>query len=282
MFTEIKIGRIACLVLALAAQHKATAAQDKDGKPEIIHFRSAGLPLGGELFKPPGAGPFPAVLYNHGSAPGMLNSQVSAAIGPLFARAGWVFFMPYRRGQGLSAAAGPYVLDQVAAARERGGSRAASAELTRLLATGQLQDQLGALAWLGSQPFVQRGRIAAAGNSFGGIQAILGSAHAPYCAVVAASAASESWEGAPDLRQLLTDAVSRSNVPMLFFQAENDFSLSPNRALVEVRKREGKPVVSKLYPAFGSSAREGHAFAYMGAGVWFPDVLKFLEHHCPE
>ena len=82
------------------------------------------------LYRPGGPGPFPAVLYNHGSAPGMLNTQAFDALGPLFASRGWVFFAPYRRGQGLSASAGPYIGDQIAAARRRrswqGGALAVS------------------------------------------------------------------------------------------------------------------------------------------------------------
>src|SRR5476649_2496690 len=116
--------------------------------PEIVHFQSGGHELGGEIFKPTGSGPFPVVLYNHGSAAGMLNSQASKIIGPLFASKGWIFFMPYRRGQGMSADAGPYILDEIKAARGRGGLKEASATMTRLLSTEQLQDQLSALAWL--------------------------------------------------------------------------------------------------------------------------------------
>ena len=35
-----------------------------------------------------------------------------------------------------------------------------------------------------------------------------------------------------------------------------------------------------MYPAFGSSARDGHSFAYRGSAIWFEDVLQFLERHC--
>src|SRR5471030_1270947 len=140
--------------------------------PEIVHFQSGIHELGGEIFKPAGNGPFPVVLYNHGSAPGMLNSQASNVIGPLFASKGWIFFMPYRRGQGLSADAGAYIGDDIAAARKRGGLKQASATMTTLLSTEQLDDQLAALQWLRSRPDVQGGRIAVAGNSFGGIEAV--------------------------------------------------------------------------------------------------------------
>jgi carboxymethylenebutenolidase len=93
--------------------------------PEIVHFRSGDKTLGGEIYKPEGPGPFPAVLYNHGSAPGMLNSQASRAIAPRFVQNGWVFFMPYRRGQGLSANAGTYIGEEIASARKRGGLKEA-------------------------------------------------------------------------------------------------------------------------------------------------------------
>ena len=89
-------------------------------EPEVISFRSGEITLQGTLYKPEGKGPFPAVLYNHGSAPGMLSKQAFEALGPVFARHGWVFFGPYRRGQGLSASAGRYIGDEIAEAKKRG------------------------------------------------------------------------------------------------------------------------------------------------------------------
>ena len=71
--------------------------------------------LHGVLYKPAGSGPFPAIVYNHGSAPGMLSEEAFEALGPVYASHGWVFFGPYRRGQGLSASAGPYIGDEIAA-----------------------------------------------------------------------------------------------------------------------------------------------------------------------
>lgn len=248
--------------------------------PEIVHFQSGGLELGGEIFKPAGGGPFPVVLYNHGSAAGMLNSQASKIIGPLFASKGWIFFMPYRRGQGMSADAGPYILDEIKAARGRGGLQEASATMTRLLSTEQLQDQLSALAWLKSQSFVQPNRIAVAGNSFGGVETVLGAAKVSYCAAVVASGAAESWDDSPELQEVMKAAAHTANSPMLFFQAANDFSLAPNEVLSSERKQAGKSVEVKTYPAFGKSAAEGHSFAYRGSSIWFPDVFDFIEKNC--
>src|SRR5437762_8724614 len=88
---------------------------------ETVTFPSGEITLHGVLYKPEGTGPFPAVIYNHGSAPGMMSKEAFAALGPVFAGHGWVFFGPYRRGQGLSASAGPYIGDQIAAAEKAGG-----------------------------------------------------------------------------------------------------------------------------------------------------------------
>lgn len=141
---------------------------------DVVSFPSGRLTLHGVLYKPDGTGPFPAIVYNHGSAPGMLSKEAFEALGPVFARHGWVFFGPYRRGQGLSASAGPYIGDEIAAAEKKGGVSAGAAAMVRLLETDHLHDQLAALRWLRKQAFVDAYRIAVAGNSFGGIEAVLG------------------------------------------------------------------------------------------------------------
>jgi dipeptidyl aminopeptidase/acylaminoacyl peptidase len=258
----------------------SASAETSSTGAQIVHFQSGGHELGGEMFKPAGDGPFPVVLYNHGSAPGMFNSQASQAIGPLFASKGWIFFMPYRRGQGLSADAGPYILDEIKAARGRGGVREASATMTRLLSTEQLEDQLSALAWLQSQNFVQPKRIAAAGNSFGGVETVLGAAKVPYCAAVVASGGAESWDESPELQEVMKAAARAADSPMLFFQAANDFNLAPSEVLSSERKSVGKNVEVKTYPAFGKSAAEGHSFAYRGSAIWFSEVFNFIDKHC--
>ena len=249
-------------------------------RPDVIYFQNKTKSLGGELFKPNGDGPFPAILYNHGSAPGMLNSEASKNIGPLFAAKGWVFFMPYRRGQGLSADAGRYIGDDIAEARKRGGVKDGAATMSRLLSTDQLEDQLAALQWLRAQKFIKPNQVAVAGNSFGGVQAVLGAAHESYCAAVDASGGSESWSIATELQTLMKEAVRNSKSPIFFFQAENDFDLSPTKVLLAEMKVVGKEGVAKIYPPYGHSTRDGHSFAYRGAGTWFDDVFEFVQQHC--
>lgn len=249
-------------------------------QPQIINFKSGNLTLGGELFLPKGKGPFPAVLYNHGSAPGMLSSEASKIIGPIFAEKGWIFFMPYRRGQGLSSKVGSYIGAEIAKAKKSGGEKEAVAMMVKLLSTDHLDDHMAALQWLKNQSFVQKNRIAVAGNSFGGIQAILGAAKESYCAAVDASGGAESWDKAPELQELMKNAVKNSKPPTFFFQAENDYDLSPSKILSETMKSVGKVSEIKIYPPFGKTSKDGHSFAYLGSSIWLDDVFDFLNKYC--
>jgi carboxymethylenebutenolidase len=273
-------------VAAFSIGCKTTSAKgnEREAAPsmpaEEVTFSNGALTLRGVLYKPAGPGPFPAVLYNHGSAPGMMNNQAFEAIGPRFVARGWVFFAPYRRGQGLSAQAGPFIRDQLEAAKKRGGFPARSVEMVRLLEGDHLSDQLAALTWLRQASFVRPDHIAVAGNSFGGIETVLGVERASYCAGVDAAGGAETWDISPELQAAMTRAVRHARPPIFFFQAENDFNLAPTRVLSAAMKDAGKPFEAKIYPAFGSSHQDGHSFAYRGADVWFDDVFRFLERYC--
>jgi dipeptidyl aminopeptidase/acylaminoacyl peptidase len=256
-------------------QHHTVSAQ-----AEIITFPSGRLTLHGVIYKPEGSGPFPAIIYNHGSAPGMLSQQAFATLGPVFASHGWLFFGPYRRGQGLSSSAGPYIGDEIAAAEKNGGVAAGAATIVRLLKTDHLNDQLAALAWLRKQSLVRPDRIAVAGTSFGGIETVLGAEQAPYCAAVDSSGGAESWADAPELQAVMIHAVRDSRAPIFFFQAKNDYDLSPSRTLSAAMHGAGKDYQVKIYPPYGTSPQDGHTFGYFGSAVWGSDVFRFLDEQC--
>src|SRR6266550_2925136 len=246
---------------------------------ETVTFPSGEITLHGVLYKPEGTGPFPAVIYNHGSAPGMMSKEAFAALGPVFASHGWVFFGPYRRGQGLSASAAPYIGDQIAAAEKAGGVSAAAATMVRLL-EDHLNDQFAALVWLRKQSFVQSSRIAVAGNSFGGIETVLGVERGGYCAGIDSAGGAQSWAQAPGLQSLMTRAVRNAKAPIFFFQAANDFDLSPSKTLSAEMNEASKAYKLKIYPPYGDSPRDGHSFGYFGSDVWAEDVFGFLNQHC--
>ena len=272
------VGKMPALLLFLSVLLMPSSEVLAAG--EVVSFPSGEITLQGVLFKPEGPGPFPAIVYNHGSAPGMLSKEAFETLGPVFASHGWVFFGPYRRGQGLSAKAGPYIGDEIAAAEKKGGTPAAAATMVRLLETDHLNDQWAALTWLRSQPFVKPDRIAVAGTSFGGIEAVLGAERGSYCAAVDAAGAAQSWKEAPEVQALMVRAVRNSRVPIFFFQAETDYDLSPSRTLAAVMKDAGKDFEIRIYPPFGKSTQDGHTFGYFGSAVWGADVFRFLDQHC--
>ena len=210
----------------------------------------------------------------------MLSNEAFEAIAPVYTSRGWVFFAPYRRGQGLSATAGPYILNEVNAARKNGGIRAAAATLVRLLQTDHLDDELAGFAWLKKQSFVDINRIAVAGNSFGGIETVLGAERVKYCAAIDAAGGAESWSLAPELQAIMIRAVANSQAPVFFFQAENDYDISPSRILSIKMKESGKVSDMKIYPPFGKSPPDGHSFTWLGSSIWASDVFAFLEKYC--
>ena len=258
----------------------AFAAEERALMPDVIHFYLGKLTLGGVLYKPDGKGPFPAILYNHGKGAKMINSQTAARIAPYFVKHGWAFFMPYRRGQGLSEDSGSYIGDEIKKAGRSGGAKAASTKTISLLKTEQLDDQLAAYAWLKKQTFIDHKRIAVGGNSFGGIESILAATKEPFCAGFDASGGADSWQSSPELQKLLKKSVRMVKCPIYFFQAENDYDLTPSRALSAEMKSAGKKFELKIYPKQGTTTKEGHAFNTHAVNIWFPDVFAFLDHAC--
>jgi dienelactone hydrolase len=152
--------------------------------------------------------------------------------------------------------------------------------MVRLLATDHLNDQLAALAWLRKQSFVQANRIAVAGTSFGGIEVVLGAERGSYCAAIDSAGAAQSWVDAPAVQSLMKASVRNAHAPIFFFQAENDFDLSPSKVLSAAMKDARKPYKLKIYPRYGDSPQDGHSFGYFGSAVWADDVFRFLDQHC--
>ncbi len=233
-----------------------------------VGFPSSDLQLRGFIWKPEGGGPFPTLLWNHGSEklPGWLPG-----LGPVFVRRGYVLFIPHRRGHGRSP--GPYIQDQLQAApaAQRGPAFVRLQE-------AHLGDQLAGLEWLKTQPFVDARRLTVAGCSYGGIQTVLAAERgAGYRAAVNFAGAAQSWQPFPEIRDRLSTAVRNAQMPIFFIQAENDFDLAPSRALSAEMQRAGKPFQLKIYPPYGTGQQDGHDFCVKGVDIWGADVFPFLE-----
>ena len=129
---------------------------------------------------------------------------------------------------------------------------------------------------------MQRNRIAVGGNSFGGVEALLGAEQGGYCAALDSAGGAQSWAIAPQLQERMLKAARNSRVPILFFQAANDYDLSPSRVLSDAMETAGKTSTLRIYPAYGNSPDDGHTLGYFGASIWMPDVMRFLEQHCSD
>ena len=256
------------------------AASKVTNKPHMpvqtVTFKSGDHILFGVLYKPEGRGPFPGLIWNHGSekAPGA-GPQFNT-VASIFAPAGYVVFAPVRRGHGYSE--GQYIADVVQETRKSKGLDAANRMTVHLLETEQLDDQLAGLAYVKRLAFVDTGRIAVAGCSYGGIQTLLGAErNVGYKAAISISPAALSWARNPFLQQRLVESVRGINIPVLLLQPARDASLEPSRVLGREATRLGKSFTTKVYPDTGPEDERGHCFGGpKGMHIWAGDAKAFL------
>ena len=243
--------------------------------PDTVSFTSDSLLLRGIIYRPDGKGPFPTILFNHGS--GKSYTREVEAVGPAYAGHGFVFFAPSRRGQWLSSATGEYIVDSLDAIGKLNGAEARDRLLVELMNGPQLADVRAALTFITTKSYVQRDRVVVAGNSFGGIVTVFASAKLDgLWAALDFAGAAQTWAGAPRLQAAMTDAVMHARIPVFFGQAENDYDVTPSRALSAAMTKAGKPNVMKIFPPFGSTTPEGHSFGYFGGATWGPEVVAFV------
>ena len=233
---------------------------------ELVAFPSGALTLHGFLYRPRGDGPFPAVVFNHGSErlPGDKRGQAM-----FYAAHGFVLFVPHRRGQGQSGDVAEYIADHASD----------HARIVEDLATTQTDDVMSAVEYVRSLPYVDRTRVAVAGCSFGGIVSLFAAERGTGIqAVVDFAGGAMSWASAPELQERMKQAARGAKVPVFFVQAENDFNTAPSLVLSEEMRRAGKPVRVHVFPANGVTHEEGHGFCAGGENPgWGDEVLEFLK-----
>jgi dienelactone hydrolase len=253
--------------------------------PTKISVTSGDVTLEAWEYRPPGDGPFPAVLVNHGS--GRTREQLerlgpyermAEIIGPVFARHGYVLLYLFRRGVGPSTGAGKNAFVLLTEAGASKGQDSRNALQMQLLEGREMPDALAALAVLRKLPDVDPRRIALIGHSFGGSLTVLMTEREPSLrAAVIFSGAGYSWDRSPELRSRLLQAVDHTSVPMFFLHAANDYSTNPGKALDAELARQGKAHRLKIYPPVGKTPDDGHDFPNNSVAAWEPDVFAFLD-----
>jgi dienelactone hydrolase len=233
------------------------------------------------VFRPPGAGPFPLAVINHGSTQNELlraqyrTPEYGALTEWLVAR-GYVVAVPQRPGHGKTG--GPYYENQ---------GNCANVDYLKA-GLGPAGPIAAAIDFMIRQPFVQKTGVLAIGQSAGGWGSLaLASQHyAPLKAVVAlAPGRGGRIDGeagrncAPDrLVAVARQFGEKTRLPTLWIYAENDDYFGPDlsRRLAEGFRMAGGRAEYHLLPPVGT---DGHGFihARQAAPLWQPILEKFLK-----
>ena len=280
--------RVRTLAFLLALTSTALAVgQQVSIAQETVVVPSGKLRLKAFLWKPAGPGPFPAVLFCHGSGgadaghtAGLPITEAGEKLAPLFLKHGYAFMYLFRRGQGLSADQGPF-MQNILQHEETAKGKEARQHLQFVLAiTDHLDDVMAGLSFLKAAPAIDAKRAAIAGHSFGGQLTLLAAERDNTLrAAVAFAAAANSWERSSELRQRLLTAVNKATAPIMLIHAANDYSTAPGYALASELERLHKPHLLKVYPPVGRTSEDGHNFLYLASPRWEHDVFEFLDEH---
>ncbi len=239
-----------------------------------VFYPSGSLRIQAYLYKPEGDGPFPAVIYNHGSRSGRERQSVPFEhIGRLLTSAGYVALVSERRGYGRS--------DGLTWPEDVG--RKHSRMVARL--DEETDDVLAAVDFLRTQAFVDDKRLGVMGWSFGGIVTMFAvSRSSAFAVAVDQAGGALTWNGNPDVRAALTAAAQKSTTPTLLQVAENDRTTDSITTVAKILEKRGVPHRTVIYPpftagaspSFGTGAPGHMVFAERGVSVWSADVLEFL------
>lgn len=248
--------------------------------PEVVTFASSGLSLQAMVFRPEGAGPFPAIVYAHGNEPD--PSELFETVGPQLAARGYLVFAPHRRGSGLSSGQAENLLRRLTAIERRDGIDARSRAAIEALEGPQLDDIAAAAAAVRARPEVDPQRVYLVGNSFGGVLAMLAAERGlPFAGVANFAGSAINWDRSAAFRERLQQAARGAKLPLFVAQAANDYSTQPTRVLGELLCAQGKLHRARIYPSFGVTAGDGHGLGVDGVDRWFDDVFAFLRQPTP-
>ncbi len=252
---------------------RRTSLENMPVVPREVAFRSGDLTLTGYLYLPPGEGPFPCMVTNHGSSIHQGTTDVCRpGTAAVLMSWGLASFLPHRRGYGNSP--GRPWREDVSADY---GTEAYDAQLAKRL-DDESNDVVAALEMLEERTEIDARHIGVMGSSFGGTVTLLAAAKCERfrCAVEFAGAAM-NWEKTPGLRKTMFDAAHKLTRPIYFMQAANDYSAAPTAELAAALEGTDKVFKSRIYPGFGLTKDEGHFLYGQGAALWSKEVREFLD-----
>ncbi len=245
------------------------------------------IPLPGErllmhaaVLRPPGPGPFPLAVINHGSSQssllrGQFTPSLYEHVSRWFLERGYAVVLPIRGGHG--ATGGPYFEDQ-GRCEDPNFQKAGEAAADSIQA---------AIDHLIAQPFVRKSGVIVVGQSAGGWGALaLASRNPPMVRAVVNFSGGRGGRAdgrpdsncAPDRLVATAGEFGRSaRIPTLWLYAENDSFFGPalSKRMAEAFQGTGGRADYHLLPPLGP---DGHTFIENAdaVGVWVPLVDGFL------
>jgi dienelactone hydrolase len=256
----------ALLCASASAQDLLTALRE-----EIVTVKKPGLftlELETTLYRPPGDGPHPLVIINHGKAPGDSRFQPRSRY-PLAAREfvqrGYAVAIPMR--QGFSKSTGAYV---------GGGCNVGSN------GQAQAEDVKQALTFFATRPDIDTKRVVVIGQSHGGLTTLaLGTLGLPNVVGLVNFAGGLRNEGCTAWEQTLARDVGsyakNTKVPSLWFYGDNDSYFQP-RVWQDMHAQYSAGGGKAKLVAFGTFSADAHTMFGSRAGlpIWVPEVDKFF------
>ena len=203
----------------------ATASANAESVAETVWIPMKEVDAAGErtirleatLYKPAGEGPFPLVMFNHGSSGGPIPpeyTEKAKALGAYLVEKGVSLIVPMRRGRGKSEGENQEEPSPCTLEVAKQGVKYASAAVD------------ATYEYLRLQPWVSMNKVVLAGHSRGGILAVEYAADHPGSTIGVINF-SGGWKndncGPTDLNlELFAEAAGKSKVPNLFLYGRGD------------------------------------------------------------
>jgi dienelactone hydrolase len=233
-------------------------------------FGSRTVELETTIFKPPGEGPFPLVIMNHGKAlgnPRNQNRDRFVVLSREFVKRGYAVVIPMRKG--FSKSSGDYV--------DRGCDMTAHGQ-------SQADDLQSTLEYLRTQYWADSERVLVAGQSYGGLTALaFGTRQFPGVKGLINFAGGLKMHGGDcrwqqSLVQAFSSYGAKTSLPSIWFYGENDNHFGPDLAtrLHNAYVQAGGHAKLVAYGAFKKDAH-GMSGSRDGVKIWWPETENFLK-----
>jgi dienelactone hydrolase len=252
-----------------------------------LYYKNGDLNIEAYLYKPEGKGPFPLVIYNHGSRSGQERVEIPFRfIAAILVPQGYAVLVPERRGYGKSdgqtydeEVQGDSADRMMQRFREEASDVLAGLDY---LKKGGVSAESGRFNPTPAISPIDFRRVALMGWSHGGVVSLLAASERhEFVALVDQAGGALTWNRSPTLQSELTAAARAIKIPALCMDAENDATTNAAKEVGKAVKSSGEWEQTIIYPPFTptsnpSNIAPGHLIFAQGVSIWQNDLIAFL------